>query len=186
MRSRTFAGFIVVCCLLAVPAAAQGAAKPKLWLLNTLESRRATPGEPARIAVTVDSCAAREDVTVTKTGAPVDHVAGSGALATAGCENGGKLAGTVKQLAFAPAAEGEVTATVGDLVHLQVEPWCVYTLPHKFSASVGILLAWPAQVTATLDKPASFGACAPTHETTVTVSLNDVETEFPYEWEVTG
>jgi hypothetical protein len=185
MRTRTFAAMAVA--LLAPGAVATGAAaaKPKLWLGDGRTHVHAAQGEAARIGLEVEPCGASQTASILSNGKPVDQLGGAGGL-TASCESGTKMAGTIKSVAVAPAGEDRVKMTATGIVHLGVEPWCTYTLPHKFSTEASVFAEAFGTATATLDKAASFAGCAPTREITFGLELEQVSEESPYAWETVG
>jgi hypothetical protein len=178
-------GIVVVLLALSAFATSAAAAKPRLWLSDAASHVHATAGEAAHLRVGVDHCGAAQAASVSTNGKPTDHIAPAGALTTA-CEEGYKLAGTIKSVTLAPGSEG-VTAvmTVSDLMHLGVEPWCTYTLPRKVAIGISVLTeSGSREITATLDKSASFASCAPTREMFMSMTLEQVSEEFPYEVEL--
>jgi hypothetical protein len=178
-------GIVVALLALSVFATSAAASKPKLWLSNAASHVHATAGEAAHLRIGVDHCGGAQGASVSTNGKPVDHVAAAGALTTA-CEGGYKLAGAIKSVTLAPGSEGVTVMTVSDLMHVGVEPWCTYTLPRKVAFGMAIFTETGSFVTATLDKPASFASCAPTREMFMSVTLEQVSEEFPYEVELTG
>jgi hypothetical protein len=184
MRSRALGGMVVLLFALGAFVTGAAAAKPKLWLEGA-SNTRAAPGEAARIQLVSEHCVGQQTASVASNGKPVDHIAGSGAL-TPGCDAGFKQTGSIKSVAVAPAPEGEVVMTVSGLVHVGVEPWCTYTVPRKFSLPPYVFTEGSTVVSGTLDKAASFGACAPTREMYIRVIVEQVSDQFPYWGEVTG
>jgi hypothetical protein len=186
MKSRSLGGLIVVLLALGAfaTATATAAAKPKLWLTNAGTHSHATVGEAARFQLSSENCVAREAASLASNGKPVDRIAGSGALAPE-CY-GGKMVGTIKSVAVAPATEGQMTMTVSDIVHVSVEPWCTYTFPHSIAFPEFIFTEMVSTITATLDKGASFGSCAPTREIGVHLIVEQVSEAFPYTGEAVG
>jgi hypothetical protein len=183
MRTRTL-GIVVVLFALSAFATSAAASKPKLWLSDVTSRVHATSGEAAHLRIGVDHCGAAQAASVSTNGKPTDHIAPVGALTTA-CEERYKLAGTIKSVTLAPGGEGVAAVmTVSDLMHLGVEPWCTYTLPRKVAFGISVLTETGSFVTATLDKSASFASCAPTREMFMSVTLEQVSEEFPYEVEL--
>jgi hypothetical protein len=158
------------------------AAKPKLWLIHGPANTHAAPGEAARIRVSAEGCVGEQAASVASNGRPVDRIAGSGALA-AQCNPGFKQAGSIKSVAVAPSPEG-VAMTVTGLVHVGIEPWCTYTLPHNFTLPEAFSTDAHGVVSGTLQKAASFGACAPTLEVHIFVVVEQLAEEIPYRGEV--
>jgi hypothetical protein len=180
MRTRTLGIVVVLLALSASFATSAAASKPKLWLSNVVSRAHAMAGEAAHLRFGVDHCGAAQAASVSTNGKPADHIAPAGTLTTS-CEEGYKLAGTIKSVTLAPGSEGVAAVmTVSDLMHLGVEPWCTYTLPRKVAFGISVLTETGSFVTATLDKPASFASCAPTREMFMSVTLEEVSEEFPY------
>jgi hypothetical protein len=185
MRTRTL-GIVVVLLALSAFATSAAASKPKLWLSDAASHVHATAGEAAHLRIGVaDHCGGAQAASVSTNGKPTDHIAPAGALTTA-CDEGYKLAGTIKSVTLAPGSEGVAAVmTVSGLMHLGVEPWCTYTLPRKVAIGMSVLTeAGSRVVTATLDKSASFASCAPTREMFMSMTLEQVSEEFPYEVEL--
>jgi hypothetical protein len=159
------------------------AAKPKLWLVHGPANTHAAPGEAARIQVFAEGCVGQQPASVATNGKPVDQIAGSGALTTT-CNPGSKQAGRIKSVAVTNAIEG-VAMTVSGIVHVGVEPWCTYKLPRKFSLPGFYFTEASTAVSGSLEKAASFGACAPTREVHIRVVVERLADEFPY-WGVAG
>jgi hypothetical protein len=174
---------VVLLFALGVFVTGAAAAKPKLWLVHGPANTHAVPGEAARIRVLAEGCVGQQTASVASNGKPVDHIAGSGALTTE-CNPGYKQAGSIKSVAVAPSPEG-VAMTVSGLVRVGVEPWCTYKLPRKFSLPEFGSTDASGVVLGTLEKAASFGACAPTHEVHIRVTVEQLADEIPY-WGVAG
>jgi hypothetical protein len=175
---------VVLLFALGVFVTGAAAAKPKLWLIQGFANTRAAPGEAARIQLFSEGCVGQQTASVASNGKPVDRIAGSGAL-TPECKPGFKQAGSIKSVAVAPSPEG-VAMTASGLVHVGLEPWCTYTLPRKFSLPEFVLTEATGVVSGTLDKAASFGACAPTREVHIRLIVEQLAEEFPYAGEVTA
>jgi hypothetical protein len=187
MRLRSLGSITAVLLAMGVLATgAAGAVKPKLWIIGPGGGSRAAVGEVTRLEILAGGCAGKETASIASNGKPVDHVAGTGALSPQ-CEAGFKLDGTIKSVALTPGSgEGEFTMTVTGLVHLGVEPWCTYTLPHKFSLPAVLYTQAEATLTAALDKAASFGTCPPTRAIETSFVVVDIAENFAYQTELVG
>jgi hypothetical protein len=180
---------VVAVALLALSAFATGAAaaKPRVWLEYAGSGAHAPTGDAARIKLNLDSCTASQSASLLSNGKAVDHIGATGGLA-ASCGTGEKLAGAIKSVAVAVASveEDRFSMTVTGVIHLGVEPWCTYTLPSKFASEGAIFTETGGTVTATLDKGASFAACAPTREVGFNLVVEQVSESFPYLVQVVG
>jgi hypothetical protein len=185
MKTRTLGIVAVVLFALGAFATGATAAKPRLWLIDVGSHVRATTGEAARIQLTMEFCRGSQSASVISNGKPVDHIAGAGSLASV-CETGAKEVGAIKSIAIAAAPENLMTMTVTGVVHLGIEPWCTYTLPHKITGAEFFFSEMFAAVTATLDKAASFGSCAPAREMSIGITVEQLSEQFPYAGEVVG
>jgi hypothetical protein len=176
-------GIVVVGVVLALGPFATGAAasKPKLWLNDAFTHTHATVGEAASMRLNVAGCAGHEAASVSTNGRPIDHIAGSGAVTAIICNEGYKLAGTIKSVALAPGISGTAVMTVSDRLHVGVEPWCTYTLPGKIAFPEFIFTEAGTTVTATLDKSASFGSCASTRAVLIDLVVEQVSEGLFYE-----
>jgi hypothetical protein len=192
MGSRTLASLAAV--LLALAALAIGAtgatgvtaAKPKLWLVNAGDHAHVPTGTPVQISLSTESCEASQAGSVYSNGKSVDLLTASGST-TAECYESQKLAGTIKSVAVAPAEEQNMTMTLNSVLHLQVEPWCTYALPHKIAFGPALLTDSVSEATAVLDKAASFAqSCAPARRLNVRMIVENGAENFPFEGEVIG
>jgi hypothetical protein len=190
MRTRMLGSLVAA--LLALGALAIGAtgasavttAKPKLWLTNAGDHARVPTGTPVQISVTTETCAGSQAGSVSSNGKPVDLLKPSGSM-TVQCYESQKLAGTIKSVAVAPAEEQNMTMTLNSVLHLQVEPWCTYALPHKIVFGSTFFTESAAEATAVLDKAASFApSCTPTRTLYVRMIVENGPENFPFEGEV--
>jgi hypothetical protein len=176
---------IVLLALSAFATGAAAAAKPKLWLEYADSHAHAPTGDAARIKLDLNKCEATESASLLSNGKAVDQISGTGALA-ASCATGEKLAGAIKSIAVAPFGAVQIRMTGTGVIHLGFEPWCTYTLPSKFASEGALFTETAATLTATLDKAASFGGCAPTKEASFGLVVEQVSESFPYFVEVAG
>jgi hypothetical protein len=187
MRSRILGSCVVVVWALgALPAGAWAAKpKPKLWLTNGIAHARATPGEAARLYMAVEECNMQQSASLVDNGEPIDHFLG-GSSPEVACPAAFKLAGNVTRVAVAPSTPPAFAMTVTSVMHVHVEPWCVYTLPSKFTLPARYATESGGAIKSALDKPASFGSCAATRQVYVGLAVVQVNSGSVYEGEIVG
>ena len=135
--------------------------------------------------MTVEECNTQETGWLVDNGKSADHFLG-GPPSGAGCAAGFKLAGALTGVAVAPATPPTFAMTVTSVMHVQVEPWCVYTLAPKFSLPASSGTESEGSIKSVLDKPASFGSCASTRYLHVRLAVVQASFELPYQGEIVG
>jgi hypothetical protein len=185
MRSRVIAGCALVALALGAQVSGASAAKPVLWL-KQFTFERAAPGTPAQASIDLgEGCSSTQAATLASNGQPSDEVTVAPTSPIVECA-GGKLASSISSVVLKAVGSGEVTMTAKNIIHVLVDPWCVYALPKTISLPASAVTVAEGTVTGALDKPASFGSCPSSRATHVAVRVDETFSSAPFLTEVVG